>query len=272
MKRLVIYPTFLCPFACAFCSTKDKNSLNELLDVRLMEKKVSEVLDSADISEIVVSGGEPMSWKKPYFNEVIDTLKQFNKKIVVESYPYILDNYRADVEYNFSYDFMVRPRALDVWENLMRIKEPYNITVTISPMLFKLYPNAILYKLTLLNNIKEVEFIPYYKNTVSQYDITKNDTLVKFNKMILSNKLNLPFTLKNKTKLVNKMLGEYSEESDICIMPNGDIKLKTFVDGIMKFIDTDNSSLNESHPLVYPNEIDLYNDEIVKWAKENAVI
>jgi hypothetical protein len=123
-----------------------------------------------------------------------------------------------------------------------------------------------------LNNIKEVEFIPYYKNTVSQYDITKNDTLVKFNKMILSNKLNLPFTLKNKTKLVNKMLGEYSEEADICIMPNGDIKLKTFVDGIMKFIDTDKSSLNESHPLVYPNEIDLYNDEIVKWAKENAVI
>ena len=26
-----------------------------------------------------------------------------------------------DIEYNFSYDFMVRPRALDVWENLLRI-------------------------------------------------------------------------------------------------------------------------------------------------------
>ena len=68
------------------------------------------------------------------------------------------------------------------------------------------------------------------------------------------------------------MLGEYSEEADICIMPNGDIKLKTFDNGIMKFIDANKSSLNESHPLVYPNEIDLYNDEIVKWAKENAVI
>ena len=32
MKRLVIYPTFLCPFPCAFCSTRAKNSLNEMLD------------------------------------------------------------------------------------------------------------------------------------------------------------------------------------------------------------------------------------------------
>ena len=187
MKRLVIYPTFLCPFSCAFCSTKDKNSLNEMLDIELMNKKVSKILELTDISEIVISGGEPMSWKNTYFNNLIDTLKQFNKKIIVESYPYILDNYRNDIEYNFSYDFMVRPRALDVWENLLRIKEPYNITITISPMLFKLYPNAILYKLTLLKNVKEVEFIPYYKNTISQYDITKNDSLTKFNKMILSN-------------------------------------------------------------------------------------
>lgn len=272
MKRLVIYPTFLCPFSCAFCSTRDKNSLNEMLDIKLMNKKVSKILELTDISEIVISGGEPMSWKNTYFNILIDTLKQFNKKIIVESYPYTLDNYRNDIEYNFSYDFMVRPRALDVWENLLRIKEPYNITITISPMLFKLYPNAILYKLTLLKNVKEVEFIPYYKNTISQYDITKNDSLTKFNKMILSNKLNLPFTLKNKINLVNKMLGEYNCEADICLMPNGDIKLKTFDKGIMNFIPADDSMIKSSNNLEYPAEIDLYNDEIVNWAKENAII
>ena len=66
-------------------------------------KKVSKVLELTDISEIVISGGEPMSWKKTYFNNLIDALKQFNKKIIVESYPYILDNYRNDIEYNFSY-------------------------------------------------------------------------------------------------------------------------------------------------------------------------
>ena len=139
-------------------------------------------------------------------------------------------------------------------------------------MLFKLYPNAILYKLTLLKNVKEVEFIPYYKNTISQYDITKNDSLTKFNKMILSNKLNLPFTLKNKINLVNKMLGEYKCEADICLMPNGDIKLKTFDKGIMNFIPADDSMIKSSNNLEYPAEIDLYNDEIVNWAKENAII
>ena len=271
MKRLVIYPTFLCPFACAFCATKNKNSLNEMLDVTLMKHRVSEVADY--ISEIVISGGEPMSWNKSYFNLIIDSLKPFGKKITVESYPYTLENYRDDIEYNFSYDFMVRPRAMETWENLLRIKKPFNLTVTISPMLFKLYPNAILYKLTLLNNLKEVEFIPYYKNELSQYDITKNETLVKFNKILLSNKLNLPFTLKNKTNLVNKMLGEYNCEADICLLPNGDLKIKNFDrSGIMKFEDLDNQTLTNPVSLNYPEEIDLYNDEIVKWAKENAVI
>ena len=33
MRTLVVYPTFLCPFSCAFCLTKTKNSLNEFLDV-----------------------------------------------------------------------------------------------------------------------------------------------------------------------------------------------------------------------------------------------
>lgn len=33
MKTLIVYPTFLCPYSCAFCLTKDKNSLNEFLDI-----------------------------------------------------------------------------------------------------------------------------------------------------------------------------------------------------------------------------------------------
>ena len=270
MKRLIIYPTFLCPFACAFCSSKNKNSLNEMIDLKLLSERISDIKDY--ISEIVISGGEPMSWDKLSFISLIETIKPFGKKITVESYPYILNNYTDSVNWNFSYDFMIRPRALDVWENLMRIKSPYSLTVTISPMLFKLYPNAILYKLNLLENLREVEFIPYCKNDLSQFDITKNDTLTKFNKMLLSNKMNLNYTLKNKTNLVNKMLGEYNKEVDICILPDGKLYYKDFDGDILKFKELSQDILFKSHPLVYPKDIDLYNDEIVSWAKENAII
>jgi hypothetical protein len=56
-------------------------------------------------------------------------------------------------------------------------------------------------------------------------------------------------------------------------MPNGDLKIKNFdKNGIMRFEDLDNQSLTTPVSLNYPEEIDLYNDEIVKWAKDNAVI
>ena len=270
MKRLVIYPTFLCPFACQFCYNKNNNSLNERLTPELLKQKVSELTD--DVSEFVISGGEPMSWDKSYFNSIVDVLKLFGKPITVEAYPYSLTNYRDDIEYNFSYDFTIRPRALEAWENLMRLKKPYKLTVTISPLLFKIYPNALLYKFSLLENLKEVEFIPYCKNEISAFDITKNDSLVKFNKILLSNKLNTKFTLKNKTNLISKMLGEYNPQVDICLMPNGDLKYKDFEGEILTFKPLTNDVLKNDTPFKYPENIDLYDENIIKWCQEYGVI
>ena len=226
MRNLVIYPSFLCPFACAFCVTKNKSSYNEILSI----EKLNNFLSSHQniFNNIIISGGEPMALKKDYFNQLINTIKQYYSNITINSYPYNIDNYREDIEYNFSYDFMARSRALEVWENLLRFPKKFDITITISPVIFKYHPNAILQKLSLLPNIKSVEFIPYCKNESSQFDITKNNCLDKFNKMILSSKLNVPYKLINKEKLRNKILGKQPELIDLCLLPNGELYYQTF--------------------------------------------
>lgn len=270
MKRLVIYPSFLCPFSCNFCITKNKNSLNESLSINTLKNFMN--MNHNKISEIVVSGGEPMILNKTYFNEIIDTLKQYDKKITINSYPLSLENFRDDVEYNLSYDFMAKPRAMEVWENLLKFKKKFDLTITISPLIFKYHPNNLLQKLALLPNIKSVEFIPYCKNECSEYDITKNDCLTKFNQILLQSKLNIPFKLVNKDKTRQQMIEKTFAQSDIHLFPSGELFYQEFDErGILKFKSTDASIFDKDVALKYPEEIDLYSDSMIQWCKHNGM-
>ena len=272
MTKLVIYPSFLCPFSCAFCATKNLNSLDEKLNLEVLDNILK--IHSDKIDEIIISGGEPMSLDSKYFFQLIDLIRlSYRKKITVESYPYTMDNYRDDIDWNFSYDFMIRPRAMETWNNLLNIKKPFKLTVTISPYMFKLFPNAILHKLSYLDNIKEVEFIPYYKNECSEFDITKNDSLTKFNQLILSTKLNLKYKLINKEKLINRMIGE-EEYCDTCLLPDGSFMYKQFdKNGILRFMPFENGiEPFDKIKLNTPSEVDLYNNDIIEWAKNNDII
>lgn len=270
MRELVIYPTFLCPFSCTFCLTKNKNSYNETLTI----DKIKNFLDqySNEFDKITISGGEPMALKKSYFNELIDTLKVYNKPIIVNSYPYSLDNYREDIEYKLSYDFMARPRALEAWNNLLSFKKPFDLTILISPIIFKYHPNDILKRLSVLPNIKSVEFIPYCKNESSEYDITKNDCLNKFNQILLQSKLNLPYKIINKEKMRAYVIEKPNEDISLCLLPDGNIYYQDFDKrNILKFIKTDESIFNEHKTVQFPEEIDLYSDKMIQWFKDNAI-
>jgi organic radical activating enzyme len=269
MKPLVIYPSLLCPFACAFCYNKNKNSYNRYLDISVIKEFIKNHSDK--ISDIIISGGEPMSFSKSYFDELINTLKTFDKSITVRSYPYTLSNFREDVNYNFSFDFMARPRALEAWENLLALKYPFNMTVLISPVIFKYHPNDMLKRLSVLPNLKKVEFIPYYKNEYSAYDITKNDCLIKFNKILLQSKLNLPYELINRSKIQHKIVNNTNDTIEVCLLPDGNLYYQDFDDNnILKFIPTTDEIFDKEKYIKYPNDIDLYSDEIIKWFKQNG--
>ena len=269
MKTLKIYPSFLCPFSCSFCYFKNSISLNEFLSLESLKEILSN--NKSNIKNIIITGGEPMNLPKEYFNNLIDLIKQYNTNITVESYPYTLSNYRDDIKYNFSYDFMIRPRAMDVWENLLRFPQKFDLTITLSPLMFRYHPNALLQKLSLLPNVQNVEFIPYFKNKNSQFDITKNQSLDKLNKLILSSKLNIPFTLINKEKLRSKILGIDISTDEVCIFPNGKLYYPTFENEIYSFIETTNDIFVQNTTLIYPDNIDMYSAEIVQWSKENGI-
>ena len=270
MKRLVVYPSFLCPFSCNFCITKNKNSLNEALSINTLKNFLNK--NHNNISEFIISGGEPLLLGKSYFNELVDTLKSFNKKVTVQSYPISLENYRDDIEYNLSYDFMAKPRALEVWENLLKFKKKFDLTITISPLLFKYHPNGILQKLSLLPNINSVEFIPYCKNECSEFDITKNDCLTKFNQLLLQSKLNIPFKLVNKEKSRLYVLERQDNDVDVCIFPDGSLHYQNFDEkGLLKFFQTSEEIFNQHISLQYPEEIDLYSESMIQWFKHNGM-
>lgn len=269
MKRLVIYPTFSCPFSCNFCFNKNRNTSKDILPIHTLKEFMTKFKDS--ISDIVISGGEPMLLDKSYFNSMIDTLKAFEKPITISSYPISLENYRDDIDYNLSYDFMIRPRALDVWENLLAFKKKFDLTVTISPLVFKLHPNALLQKLSLLPNLNSVEFVPYYKNDCSEYDITKNDCLIKFNQLLLQSKLNIPFKLINKEKAINVIFESKDDSVDICLFPNGQLYYQNFDErGILKYIPTTEEVFTSNITKTIPSDVDLYSNDIIEWFKNNV--
>ena len=115
------------------------------------------------MDSFVISGGDPLILPQSYLNELITILKSYNKPITLNAYPY-QRNIPSDVYYDFSYDFLSKPRAAEVWENLLSFEFPFKITITLSPIMFKYHPNNLLQKLSLLPKLKEVEFIPYFKN------------------------------------------------------------------------------------------------------------
>lgn len=262
MKELTIYPSFLCPFACQYCMFKNKLSLNETIDLNRLESFLKE---HHDFDTVRINGGDPLSLPQSYMESLIELLQSFNKIVVLSAYPY-KHTIPNNVEYDFSYDFLAKPRAMDTWEELLRMDKDFKITITLSPSLFKYHPNSILQKLALLSHLKEVEFVPYCKNECNQFDITKNDTLMVFNKMVLSTRLNLPFIITNKEKIKKILLKSYEPTSELCLFPDCKTYNKCFENDVLVFKES-----NEFKELIYPQSIDMYNPTIVEWFKNNGL-
>ena len=137
--------------------------------------------------------------------------------------------------------------------------------------MFKLHPNALLQKLSLLPNINSVEFIPYYKNECSEYDITKNDCLTKFNQLLLQSKLNIPFKLVNKEKIINALFEPQITDIDVCLFPTGDIYYQNFDNnGVLKYIPATSDVFSSNIIKSTPDEIDLYSKDMIEWFKNNV--
>ena len=272
MKTLTVYPSFLCPFSCNFCLNKDKNSLNEILDTSVLESFLKEY--GHNFKKIYISGGEPMNLPKLYFNDLVDTIKEYNKNITILSYPFQMDNYRDDVEYILSYDFLARPRALDVWSNLLKFPKKFDISVTLTPLLFKYHPNAIFQKLSILPNLKNVELKPYFKNETTTWNLN-NVTCDKFLKFWISSHLNVSFINVNKEKM-RHLIGKASrieiiDEKNFNLLPDGKLYIDDFNEqDIHSFKEISITEL-DTIKIKQPSCIDFYSDDLQNWSLTNGI-
>lgn len=273
MNTLTIYPSFLCPFACSFCMFKDKLSINEYMDIEKLDKFLKD--NSSKFSKFIISGGEPMNFPKLYFNLLIDTIKKYNSNIAISSYPFKLENYRDDIEYSFSYDFLARTDAFEVWKNLLRFPKPFDLTVLLTPVLFKYHPNAIIQKLSMLPNLRSVELKPYYKNQSTTWNIN-NTVCDKFIKMFLTSQLNVQFLNVNKEKLRHlngkpSRINFDNNELNYNLLPNCNLAIDFFdANNIHSFINIKPEEI-ENVTSNHPSDIDFYSSDLIQWSNINNV-
>lgn len=261
MNILKIYPSFKCTTKNKFYPFTNREN-DEVLSVEKLKQFLDKNYDR--FSKFIVTGGEPMELNKDYFDNLIDLLKQYGKQIIVNTYPVDLKNYRNDVDYDFSYEFLGKPRAIDAWNNMMNFKQPFSVNITLTPAILRYHPNKIFQKLSFLKNIKSIEFNTYYKNTTNSWNYGVSQ-LDKYIKAILGSKIELPFTLKNRENFEAIVNGESLEEvfgNTYCILPDGELYIHQFgKDDIRNFEKISDDDIGVK-VINYPIEYTMYNNTL----------
>ena len=240
MEILHIYPCTNCPYSCKFCYV---NKSTKSLDINVLDSFLKDNVQKFD--KIIISGGEPEHLEKIYFNDVVDTVKKYTDTVYVQTYPTSIKNYREDVEYILSYDFFERPCRMEAWDNILKFPKQFDLQMVLTPTNISLNPNAIFRKLALLKNMKSIEFMPFYDEYINVQKMKK--LITYFFKVILVSKLNLPFSIVNKDKL----LSGKDNDRNYYLMPDGKLTMETY--------DNDDTRIT---PEIKPEEVGLYTPNI----------
>lgn len=272
MKTLTILTTLQCPLECSFCYNPKMQEQVNIDNLELfLQKNISH------FNEIKISGGEPMLLNKNYFDTLVNMIKKYISNITIVSYPITLNNFRDDVNYELSYDFLGKPRALEVWENLISFPKTFNLKILVTPKLIKTFtPNLIFNKLSLLPNIKSVEFKEYFreKSTMWNFDVNIYKTFLK---LALTSKLSLPYINLNKEKIhfLNNQPSKISEtefNDEIYYYPDNKLYVKSFDENdIISFKEISIQQI-DNYQDFKPKNYNFYSKEMCEWSLLNAKI
>lgn len=222
MNILSIAITYSCPFKCPFCYNKDKCNDNTLLDTKVLDSFLKNNVDKFD--EVYITGGEPSLLPHSYIEEIYNIVSKYTNT-QIKSYPISSSFILPKALYNISYDFIARPRVRESWIKLLDFPQPFNITVTLSPLVFKYYPNKILQTFNMLKKLKKVEFKPYFKHAFSQFNI-KAYEYSRFIKCVEESKLNLNYEVKFDDVFFGREVNEY------ILTPYGKLNVVQFLNDI----------------------------------------
>lgn len=272
MRSLTIIPTQFCKYKCNFCYHKNSDREPNYIDDKFIKNFLEK--NGHLFDRIIISGGEPMTYPKVYFDRIVDYAKKITNDIIIHTFPAEMNNYRMDVDYLISYDFVSRPYAYDAWQNMIKFPKKFDVVMTLTPQIFTLHPNNIFRKLLLLPNIKSIEIKPFIKVNNLSWKISQ-DYCDKYMKIFNSSRLNLPFININRekvdkingydNKLPNKSFDNY------CLLPDGSFAIESsneitnsFEYKIININDIDKFKSN------IPYICNLYSEEIIKNGKINV--
>lgn len=216
MNILNVISTYSCPIKCNFCY--NKNKCNDATTIDIQSLNIFLENNHKHFDKIIITGGEPSLLPKKFMEDVYNSCSKY-LETEIQSYLLSNNNLVDDAKYVFSYDFIARPRVRESWSKLLEYKKPFDLMITMSPLIFKYYPNKILQILTILPNLKKVIFKPYFKTPTSQYEI-ENRFYKKFVDIVKDSKLNIKYDVEFDDRFYGKEVNEYilTPECDLNIV------------------------------------------------------
>lgn len=193
MRYLNIITTYKCPFQCKFCYNISKTNDDTTLNINVLDKFLEK--NSNKFDKIIISGGEPSITLHSYQEDVIKTVQKYANNCELSTYYFDLKKIFNKIRYNVSYDFRARGHVDEVWNNLLNFPNPFDLTITLSPLLYKYYPNKILQTFNYLKNVENVTFVPFFQHEAFPYKIEKR-FLDQFKQLLLNCQFNLHYNVK----------------------------------------------------------------------------
>lgn len=83
IDNLSIQPTFLCNFNCSYCYLGNLRNCSDILDLRVLERRIEEILNKYQIRNINLYGGEISLLKPSYLEELVDICSRIGIKSTV---------------------------------------------------------------------------------------------------------------------------------------------------------------------------------------------
>lgn len=229
-------PTYLCNLRCEFCYlSKEQLGNTEIISPERLFNLLSDISTHRNITKVDVYGGEVAMIPDDKMVNLLNTAKlffsgQFN---IISNFTKVPDYfYREDVMISVSWDYFVRNKNEQVYQNMLEFKRPIHILMLASEPLLKLDQNEVSVIIKLLNAIpmlKTFEIKPYSR---SLYNAQKND-FEAFERWVqywinLRHEMGFQFVNIDKIVEAHESLSSSWSDDHLYIKPNGSLAVLDF--------------------------------------------
>lgn len=207
---LTIHPTYICNFACDFCHQNEYGDSRDYLDLDLLGQVLSTI--DKPINRICLMGGEVSVLPDKYLIRLLDMVETYNVPIGTQTNLFKINPLLLKHDITVSYDFDARPQYEKVFQNMLMLEKPYDITTVISRKVFRKDINELFAFYSSLRNLRLLKLLPQKATFKGDPNSPTVEEFTSFIKTFI--KLNPSFEVSQKD-------ASFSEDKDLIIAPDG---------------------------------------------------